>query len=207
MRRKDLEITLSANVEGFIDKKIQYEQYLTHSRVAANLIFRAHQLGDMENKTVIDLCAGTGILGIAASLMGASKVVSVEIDKDAIDIMKSNYETLDLKSEIIQHDVVTLDIDERFDTAILNPPFGINRAQTRYKDLDFVVKASELASVVYSLHDGSKTNEEKLPEIFTKKGLEITEIYKDDFPIPRSYQFHTKRNLRYQVLVIRSERA
>lgn len=205
MRRKDLEITLSANVEGFKTPRIEFEQYSTPSRVAANLIHIAHHHKNIENKSVIDLCAGTGVLGIAASLMGA-KVTSVEIDPDAIEILKSNYAKLDLETEIICDDVLALKMKQKFDTAVVNSPFGINRA-SKFKDMDFVTSAAELAEVVYSIHDGSETNREKLPAIFLKKGLKILEMYVDEFSLPKSYHFHKLKNKMYRVLVIRSERA
>ena len=56
--------------------------------------------GSIENKTVLDLGAGPGILGITAALLGAERVICtyywvkkvIDIDKRALDIAKRNFE-------------------------------------------------------------------------------------------------------------------
>lgn len=45
---------------------------------------------DLENKSVIDMGTGTGILSILASLRGASKVTGIEIDPGAADNARDN---------------------------------------------------------------------------------------------------------------------
>ena len=60
MKKKELEILLQG-VPSF-DKPIPHlEQYLTSASIAADIIFTAHQFGDIKDKTVLDLGCGTSI--------------------------------------------------------------------------------------------------------------------------------------------------
>ena len=59
MKKKELEILLQ-KVPSFEKPVPHFEQYLTPAGIAADIIFTAHQFGDIENKTVIDLGCGTG---------------------------------------------------------------------------------------------------------------------------------------------------
>lgn len=62
----------------------------------------ANSFEDIREKTVADFGCGCGMLSIAAALMGAEKVYSVDIDPDALAICKRNLEDLgiiDLVSE------------------------------------------------------------------------------------------------------------
>lgn len=204
MRRKDLEITLQRNVQSFENPKIELEQYQTPPRVAANLVFRAFELGDIVDKSIVDACAGTGILGIAARLMGANDITSVEVDKDLIDVMNKNFSLLDIASIAITSDIFDWEPDKIFDTALVNPPFGINRMQRKFKDMDFIRKIKEFSKVIWSIHDGSPTNQKKLPMIFQKNGLKVLEYYIDEFPLTNSYFFHTSKRKEYSVMVVRS---
>jgi ribosomal protein L11 methyltransferase len=54
---------------------------------------------DLSGKTVIDYGCGSGILAIAALLLGAEKVYAVDIDPQAIEATKQNLERNDIHSE------------------------------------------------------------------------------------------------------------
>ncbi|MCY3411453.1 MAG: methyltransferase [Candidatus Heimdallarchaeota archaeon] len=204
MKRKELEITLSRNVHQFPEPKIDLEQYLTPARVAANLLHRAHQYNDIEGKKVLDSCAGTGILGIGAALLGA-QVTALEVDELAINKLNESCELMDLDINVIHTDLFSWQNCDIFDTILMNPPFGIN--QKKHRDMDFVQHISDVGNILYTIHDGSLSNQKSLSKIYAQKGLEILETYLDDFPLQQSYPWHVYQNKRYQVLVIRSRKA
>lgn len=54
----------------------------------------ANSYDDIRDRTVADFGCGCGMLSIAATLMGAEKVYSVDIDEDALVICKRNLEDL-----------------------------------------------------------------------------------------------------------------
>ena len=77
--KKALEIELS-RLKGFIIAKVSSEQYITPSSIAAEVLWKAHLLGEVRDKTIVDLGCGSGILGIGALLLGAKKVIFVDND-------------------------------------------------------------------------------------------------------------------------------
>ncbi len=200
MKRKDLEILLSANVKGFSNPKIHLEQYQTPPRVAANLIHWAMLLGDITEKTVVDICSGTGVLAISAALLDA-EVTAIEIDPDAIKIFNSNVIDLELDIEIIKEDVFNY-LPRKFDTALINPPFGLQ--QRKYTDIDFLIQANRMADIVYSIHDGSPGNQKELPDLLLRNKVEFIDSYIDEFPLDKSYPWHKLKKKMHKVMIVRS---
>ena len=89
--------------------------------------------------------------------------MSVDIDPNALHVLRDNISVLDLDHIIfpICTDIHSLDISElNFTknlkiTTIMNPPFGV---QTRSADRIFLEKAFSFSDVVYSIHlSGEKT--------------------------------------------------
>lgn len=70
----------------------------------AHMIYTAaNSYDDIRDKTIADFGCGCGMLSIAAALMGAEKVYSLDIDPDALVICKRNLEDLgiiDIQSEV-----------------------------------------------------------------------------------------------------------
>ncbi len=90
MRLKQLESCLSG-VDIFDAPKIRLEQYPTSAHIASRMLYTAqHSYDDIGSATVVDLGTGTGMLGIAAAIMGAGHVIGIDIDQDALEIAKRN---------------------------------------------------------------------------------------------------------------------
>jgi predicted RNA methylase len=71
MKLKQL-VALLQEVTDFEEPKIHLEQYKTTADIAAHMLYTiANTYGDIEDKLVADLGCGTGILGIAAAVLGA----------------------------------------------------------------------------------------------------------------------------------------
>ncbi len=157
-------------------------------------------LGDISERTVVDLCSGTGVLAISAALLDA-EVTAVEIDPEAINIFHTNIIDLELEVDIIKEDVFKYSA-KRFDTALINPPFGLQ--QKKYTDIDFLLQATRIADTVYSIHDGSPGNQKELPELLLKNKIEFIDSYIDEFPLDKSYPWHKLKKKMHQVMIIRS---
>ncbi len=185
MKKKTLEIQLAA-VQGYRKPKNVLEQYQTPSHIAADILFFAYMQGDIENKSVADLGAGTGIFSVGACLLGAEKIYAVEIDGDAVEVLKDNIERFGCSNiEIIQGPVESFLVG--VDTVIQNPPFG---SQKKHADLPFLLRALEISRVVYTLHNAET---EKFIESKVKEnGAAITHKKMYRFPIPRTFFFHRK---------------
>ncbi|OHT12414.1 methyltransferase [Tritrichomonas foetus] len=188
---------LQALLEGFEpppEPKIELEQYPTPPRLAAEAIFNAcNSFDDIEGKRVADLGSGCGILSIAALCMGAAEVHAFDCDPVSIEAAKRNLDLLDFEEppNIIFHecDVTKLEVDEKFDTVIMNPPFG-----TRNKgiDIEFLNVAARISTGgIYSFHKTS-TRKHVLEIAAPKIGLKGELMLEVDFDLKKLYKFHKK---------------
>ena len=190
--------------------KPSLEQYQTSAKIAAFLIWEiCEHYGDIKDKTVLDLGCGNGILGIACLLLGAKFVLEVDVDSESLEVAEQNAMDLGFSSKEIlftQQDVRSFSMEnfdaleskERFDTAVINPPFG-SRGQVGI-DTIFVQKALENADIVYSMHKTSTR------DYWLRKkrqwGVDVTLITELKFNINDSFKFHRKdsRDLKVDLL-------
>ena len=199
MKQKELEILLQ-KTPGYNNPKPGLEQYLTPAPIAADILFTATQLGDIKDKTIADLGCGTGIFSIGAYLCGAAKVIGFDVDSNCINQARDyaydkNYSINFSINEIRNVTIVC-------DTVITNPPFGAQKSNIQ-ADRAFILKGFEIAGVIYSLHL-SKTIPfiEKMIESLEGK---ITNSKNYDFTIKRTFDFHKKKSVTYNVTLLRIE--
>lgn len=201
-KKRQLEMVLQ-DIPYHESPKINLEQYSTPSIIAADVLWNANSIGDIKGMKVVDLGCGTGIFAIGSALLGAEESVGVDIDIDAISIANLQAEKLGVKSKT---NFVTSDIEdfhETADTVIQNPPFGAQKANRKGADRLFIIKALEIAPVVYSFHIGE--TEEFITNFFKKEGATISHAFHYTFPIPRTYDFHTKDKVNVKVVLLRAE--
>lgn len=197
-KKKHLEMAIQ-KVPKHPNPKVDLEQYSTPATIAADLLWNAYSLGDIADKKVMDLGCGTGIFAIASKLLGAASAIGVDIDKDSIDLASSYCGDVNF----ICSDICDLENDFDVDTIFQNPPFGSQKNAKKGADLKFISKAVELSpKVLYSFHMAS--TEEFLISYFEKNDLEITHIFRYNFPIPKIYEFHTMESANVEVIVIRA---
>lgn len=171
---KNLECYLQ-DIEDFDEPKINLEQYATPPHIASVMLNIIDQnYDDLNGKFVADLGCGTGRLLIGSLLCGSSMSIGIDVDRVALEIALQNLKDLFSDDEdadigqiynncdgfnLIQADLGSVSDDEgiltgfKFDTVIMNPPFG-----TRQNNLDmiFLKRAISLTNgVVYSLHKTS----------------------------------------------------
>lgn len=197
-KKKHLEMAIQ-KVPKHPNPKVGLEQYSTPATIAADLLWNAYSLRDIADKKVMDLGCGTGIFAIASKLLGAASAIGVDIDKDSTDLASSYCGDVDF----ICSDICDLENDFDVDTIFQNPPFGSQKNAKKGADLKFISKAIELSpKVLYSFHMAS--TEEFLISYFEKNDLEITHIFRYNFPIPKIYEFHTRESANVEVIVIRA---
>lgn len=197
-KKKHLEMAIQ-KVPKHPNPKVDLEQYSTPAIIAADLLWNAYSLGDIADKKVMDLGCGTGIFAIASKLLGAASAIGVDIDKNSTDLASSYCGDVNF----ICSDICDLENDFDVDTIFQNPPFGSQKNAKKGADLKFISKAIELSpKVLYSFHMAS--TEEFLISYFEKNDLEITHIFRYNFPIPKIYEFHTRESANVEVIVIRA---
>ncbi len=174
------------------------EQYPTPPGLAAELLFLALAQGDIEGHRVVDLGCGNGVLALGALLLGAAGAVGFDVDAGFIEAARHNAGALGVKAEFAQADV--RQVAGRWDTAIMNPPFG---SQRRHADLPFLAKALDVAAVTYSLHNAAT-----LPFLraqVKRLGGEISLEQRYKFPMAYLFPFHRKARRDFDVVLLRIE--
>ncbi|ADP76921.1 methyltransferase [Methanothermus fervidus DSM 2088] len=206
-RKKQLEMILQ-KVPQPSNPKPELEQYLTPANIAADLLWNAKILGDINKKVVVDLGCGTGIFSIGSSLLGAKKVLGIDIDEDVIKTAESLSRELKLKNILfLKKNVLKISKKEIFqivgevDTLIQNPPFGIQKSAKKGMDKKFIKKALELSKVIYSFH--AKGSGSFIKKYFEKHGGKVTHVFQYTFPIPCIYEFHREEIKNVDVIVFR----
>ena len=196
LTKKQLAIQLS-KLRVFEKPKLNMEQYPTDSEVAADILWDALMKGDIANKTIADLGAGTGILGIGALLLGAHHVYFVEKDLDAVMILNENLRILRNKN----YTVLSMDVTgfaDKVDTVFQNPPFGTKQA---HADKPFMETAFRVGNVVYSFH--KTATDAFVRAIAGDFSFQVVEMYHFAFPLRQTYSYHRKKIERIEVTCYR----
>lgn len=186
--KRDLARRLAA-VDGFADPTPVLEQYPTPSEVAAHLVHVADLQGDLDDRTVIDLGTGTGMLALAAACRTPKRVVGVEIDPEALALARANERRVDTPTAVewVLADATDPPFRSTGATALMNPPFGAQRGN-EHADRRFLASASELAAVSYSIHNaGSRTFVESFAD--DRSGT-VTHAFEVTLDVDRQFAFH-----------------
>ena len=174
------------------------EQYPTPAAIAAEVIQFALGRSDIGGRSVVDLGCGNGVLAIAAKLSGAARVLGVDADPESVEVSRRNAERSEVEVEWEVADVSS--VHERFDTVLMNPPFG---AQTRHADRPFIDAAMDLGKVVYMFLNAP--SEPFVERRIETTGSRITDRLEYRFPIPHLFSFHQQDVRTHEVLLYRVE--
>lgn len=185
MSKSTLAVWLS-RLKTFPEAKAKLEQYATDSEVAAEVLWNASMLHDLEGKTIADLGAGTGILAAGALQLGAKKLWLIDKDDTALNVARKNLEQVEGDWEIVHSDIANF--NEKVDVVVQNPPFG---TKDRHADKAFLEKAFSLAPIVYSFHKESTT--EFVEAIAADHDFDITHHWSFDFPLKQTMKHHTRK--------------
>lgn len=109
----------------------------TSDRIRESIFSRLDALNIIEESKVLDLYAGTGALGLEAASRGATRVVFVENNKQALGGIIQNFrmvkqalqkENLDCDFQAVGKTVQSFlaDQDEKFDLIFIDPPYELS---------------------------------------------------------------------------------
>lgn len=181
--KKDLEIYLQ-KLKRSNTYRNDLEQYPTDASLASEILFLAYLDGNVEGMVVGDFGSGNGILGIGASLLGASGVHCVEVDPEQCAVIRSNSD--DLNIEV--HEMDMRMFSTPVETVVMNPPFG---SVTEKADRAFLDKAVELSDHIYSIHNFKSAD---FVRNFYSRNARITRENFVNIRVPRIYAHHTRDN-------------
>ncbi|TET56558.1 MAG: DNA methylase [Promethearchaeota archaeon] len=206
--KKEL-ISIIQNTETFTSPIIELEQYSVNASCAVDIIYYAgFEFNDINQAFVYDLGAGTGRLSIASAFFNASYVLSVDIDINALKILKKNVHSLELDNIIFPlcADIEFFEISQRAFlkkvkvTTIMNPPFGV---QTKFADRIFLKKAFKFSDIVYSIHLANKKVFNFISTYINKLGWKIDNVLPFNMTLEKTFPFHTQKTKKIDVHIYR----
>ena len=199
--KKQLAIVLS-KLKQIPSPKPDLEQYTIPGELAAEIINIAYLSGDTENKIILDLGCGSGRLSIGSVLMGARKIIGIDIDKAVLEVARENVKLAEKltnqrirdKVKFIKQDIS--EVEQEVDTVIQNPPFGI---QKKHADRIFLKKALESGNKTYSVHRSYEKTRKFLKKFIEQNNGKVQKIIRFKFRIPHMFRFHKKPAVEYDV--------
>ena len=200
MKLRQLEIALE-KLEGYRAPQADLEQYPTPPALAARLLYSAMLQGDIAQCRVCDLGCGTGVLSCGAALLGAARVVGVDLDAGALAIARRNATAIGVGIEFVEQAVDTrITYLGQFDTVVMNPPFG---AQKRHADRPFIDAALTLAPVTYGIFN---TGSRGFVASYIGGRATVTEAVRACLPLQHTFAFHRKETVDIAAEILRIKR-
>ncbi len=197
VRRRDLEQALEA-IPRHPSPQADLEQYRTPASVAVDLLWEANLDGAIKGRRVLDLGCGTGIFAIGAALLGAESVVGVDVDAASLELGQSAAAAGTMARVMARIGWVHADLADwhpergSFDTVLMNPPFGAQKANRRADRL-FYQRAAEAiderrdASVWFL---AQPRGEAFLRTYLKELGLRLERIAVWDYPLEATMAHH-----------------
>lgn len=142
-------------------------------------IFNSIQ-NDLYERTVLDLFAGSGALGIEALSRGASHCVFNELNTVAAKVLKENIAMLKIENcKVTRLDYVDflIGFKDTFDIIILDPPYHMNVID----DIIQLISRNKLLNddgIIVALYDKNNSLKEENSDIieYKKKTIGITNV-------------------------------
>ncbi|MFX1338057.1 MAG: METTL5 family protein [Promethearchaeota archaeon] len=195
--------------ETFSNPKIELEQYSIDASCAVDIIFFAgFEFNDINQKLIIDLGTGTGRLSIASAFFHPIYVLSVDVDMNALSILKKNIKKLQLEDIIfpICSDVKYFELSKFLlpknlkITTIMNPPFGVKKKSA---DRIFLERAFAISDIIYSIHLANKGVNNFISKFIRKFNWKIDYILPFNMILVKSFEFHKHKNKEINVNLYR----
>jgi release factor glutamine methyltransferase len=144
------------------------------------------------NSKVLDLCTGSGYIGLSIKKKINANVTLSDISKDSIKQAKKNSKINKLKVKIIKSNMFE-NINEKYDLIISNPPYIPNHIKLSKSILKF-----EPFNALFGGKDGNnfyKIIIQNVSKYLRKNGILILEISKDNLKYVKSFGFKIKNDI------------
>jgi len=190
-------------VAGFDDPRVDLEQYRTPPDIAAHLIHTADLQGDIEDRIVVDLGTGTGMLALGAVLRGPRAVVGVDIDPDPLATARANERRVAAATDVewVRADATRAPLaPDGPTTVVMNPPFGA-QSGNEHADRGFLATAAAISDVSYSIHNAG--SEAFVDSFAADNGGTVTHAFAAELDLPHQFDFHESESRVVDVEVFR----
>lgn len=104
----------------YVDDRVLIPRQDTETLVEAVIV----ALHELESPDVLDLCAGSGAIGLSVkTLIPSANVTLTDISRDALDVARRNAHDLNVDADIRHGDLFRAVGRDRFDLIASNPPY------------------------------------------------------------------------------------
>jgi putative methylase len=194
-----------AVVAGFEDPRAPLEQYHTPPDLAAHIVHVADLQDDIEERTVLDLGCGTGMLSLGAALRSPDRVVGLDVDPAPLSTARENERRVGAMTDVawVRGDATAAPFAPTDPaTVLMNPPFG---AQDGNEGIDraFLETAAEIGTVSYSVHNAG--SESFVESFAADNGGTVTHAFAAEFELPKQFDHHTAESRSIDAEVYRIE--
>jgi putative methylase len=203
LRISSLARILEETVPRIPEPREELEQYTTPAELALRV--SSYALIKFKNAVVADLGAGTCRIALASLLLGASKVVAVDVDPRLPPLCMDAARRLGLEDRllyVISYVFKDSGLLKNVDVIISNPPFGVKRRGADREFLEFSMR-SRVPLIIAIVKSGNFNFHRGLA---LREGYEARLLWSEPFPIPASMPKHRSRIRRVLVDVIEFRR-
>lgn len=194
MRKADLERALEA-IPRHPSPSPDLEQYRTPAAIAAQLLLLAHAEGSIRDKRVLDLGCGTGAFTVGAALLGARLATGIDLDATSIALAQQAAQAARVAERTW---FITGDLQGwrpepgAFDTVVMNPPFGAQKAN-KHADRLFLQRAADAVRPQGTVWFLALERTEGFLTAFAKElGARIERVAAWDYPLEATMAHHRK---------------
>ena len=110
-------------------KHFSVSQANTTMKVGTDAMLLGSSVDDERPSSILDIGTGTGVIALMlAQRFAEAKVIGLEIDDDACQEAKANFEQSPWgnRLEAIHGDILNIQFDDKFDLIVSNPPYYEN---------------------------------------------------------------------------------
>ena len=132
---------------------------------------------NIDGKYFLDLCSGSGGIGIEAFSRGAKEVYMIDKSQDAINLINKNLSKLAIKSEfgkklfVLKQDITKIEklVLPQFDFIYFDPPYSSNIYSTVLKKISSYKILNDKGLILVETSQLLNVDELNLKPIFSKK--------------------------------------
>jgi len=203
--RRELAMILS-QAPPFPHPRRDLEQYVTDGDTASELLWYAFMLNDIENRSIADLGCGTGVFSLGSALLGADRVLCIDIDHDALQRAKHWFLSfgVDRVIDIVCEDATKIAV-RGVEVVVMNPPFGVHKRGADLRFLDVALRIAERA--VYSIHKLNPESHRLIESLAKARGFSCTVLSQRTIMIPCVFETHTRKVYRVRIGIYRFVRS
>ena len=180
------------------------EQYATEGNLAAEWLAAMAAFGDLDGRAVVDVGAGNGILGLGASMLGATSVRLIEADPSVAEVAQRNASGVEADVTVVAEAVESVADLGPVGGAVLvsNPPWGVQTTGADRPILEAMFTSE--AEVIHLMHHAGAGHVEALA---ASHGWHAEDVLRAPFRLPLVHAHQRSGRRDTEVLCRRFTRA